>query len=103
MPQRLFRNIHRWLPRALSVFAGATDGPRQLRQLRKDSYTPPPLFMVEGGRTADHGARLDIAMGAALRRNNHAVPDLAVTGHAHLAGQDHVAANLRGTGQTHLS
>src|SRR5882724_5763847 len=66
----------------------------QLRQFAEDRNAAPPLFVVERRRAAYHGARFNVAMRAALGGDHNAIADLAVSGHAHLAGQDYILSQL---------
>ena len=68
----------------------------------EDTDRAQPLFVVEGGRAADHRTRGDIAVSAALSRYNDAIANIAVSGNANLSGENHVLADDRGSGQTDL-
>ncbi len=47
-----------------------------------------PFFVIEGGRSADHGACRNISMGSALGGHDNAIANVAVSGDAHLAGEN---------------
>src|SRR5260221_2947398 len=89
-------------PRASFFARLSANGARQFRQSGERGNAAQPLFVVKGGRSADHGTRGDVAVRATLRGHDRAISDFAVPGYTHLPGQDHVLANLGGPGQAYL-
>src|SRR5215470_20299072 len=46
----------------ISFLPAFAHGPGQLRQLGEDGHAPPPLLVIEGRRSADHGSRGNVTM-----------------------------------------
>src|SRR5438270_6285704 len=65
-----------------------TDGASQFRQTIENGYAAQPQLVVDRGIAADHLARIHVVGNAALRRGDHAVADLAVSGDADLPRQN---------------
>ena len=74
----------------------------KLRKFSEDAYRPQPLFVVEGGRAADHGACRDVPVGAALGSHDGAVADVAVSGDPDLTGEDHILTHNGRTREANL-
>src|SRR5215470_14052239 len=67
---------------SLLVFLGLGLQPHrsgQLRQPAEQGHAAPPLLVIKCRRAADHPARFNIAMCAALRGYDHSVSQLAVS------------------------
>ena len=93
------------LLRLRTAMAASHQTPNRFRKLWKfseDAYCPQPLFVVEGGRAAYHGARRDVPVGAALGGHNDAIADMAVSRDPGLTGEDDVLAHDRRSGETDL-
>ena len=63
---------------------------------------PQPFFVIEGRRSADDGACRNIPMGSALGGHDDAIADIAMSGDAHLTGEDDILADDRGSCQSRL-
>src|SRR6202034_4060066 len=87
----------------LFAFYFALQLPDQIGKAAEEGGGAEPLFVVEGGRTGEHGAGWDIAMQAGLGDGDDAVAYVAVAGDADLASEDDVLADVRGAGEADLS
>lgn len=58
--------------------------------------------MVECRRAADHFPGFDVTVSAALRGDNHSVPNVAMSGDADLPGENHVLADGGGARESDL-
>src|SRR5689334_7750267 len=67
---------------------------REFRQPVKYGHAAQPYLVVDAGEPADYGTRGNIARNAALGGDDSPVPDLAMTCHPDLAGQNHITADL---------
>src|SRR5579863_7525679 len=77
---------------ALAAGSGTTrlqfaNGLRKLREPAEHAHGSQPLLVVECRRAAHHSARWNIAVRAALRRDDHPVADTTMSGYAYLAGK----------------
>src|SRR5271165_3362311 len=74
----------------------------KLWKFSEDAYCPQPLFVIEGGRAAYHGACRDVPVSAALGGHNNTISDMAVSRDPGLTGEDDVLAHDRRAGKANL-
>ncbi len=81
---------------------GSPQAPRELRQAIEDCDCPQPLSIFNRGIAADYLARSNIVGNSTLCGGNYSITNRAVASDADLPGENHVVADLRGTGEAHL-
>src|SRR5215831_6200627 len=84
-------------------FAELADLALQVRQAIEDGDGAAPVFVVKTGRAGIDRARGDIAVDGALCRENCAIVNGEMPGRCRLAGENAFVADVRGTGETHLT
>ena len=58
--------------------------------------------MIDGGSATDNRSSLDVASDAALRGDDSAIPNLAMTHDAHLSRENYVVAYIGRAGEADL-